>query len=134
MSAIIFFDGVCNFCDRSVQFIFQRDNKGYFQFCPLQSEKAELLLSQSGGSSSKDGALYTVMLLENGKIYERSTAALRMARKLNKTWPLLYILMIVPRPIRDFVYAFIAKNRYKWFGKKESCMIPSAELRSRFIL
>jgi predicted DCC family thiol-disulfide oxidoreductase YuxK len=134
MSAIIFFDGVCNFCDRSVQFIFQRDTKGYFQFCPLQSEKAELLLSQSGGSSSKDGALYTVMLLENGKIYERSTAALRMARKLNKAWPLLYLLMIVPRPIRDFVYAFIAKNRYKWFGKKESCLIPSAALRSRFIL
>jgi predicted DCC family thiol-disulfide oxidoreductase YuxK len=126
---IVLFDGVCNLCTGSVLFILKRDKKDYFRFASLQSEAAGKMLA--GTPLTQD--LDTFVLVENGKIYNRSTAALRVARKLPGLWPLLYLFIVVPRFIRDGVYRYISANRYKWFGKKESCMIPTAELRQKFI-
>lgn len=126
---IVLFDGVCNLCTGSVLFILKRDKKDYFRFVSLQSEAAQKLLA--GTTLTQD--LDTFVLVENGVIYNRSTAALRVARKLSGLWPLLYVFIIVPKFIRDGVYRFISANRYKWFGKKDSCMIPTPELRQKFI-
>lgn len=126
---IVLFDGVCNLCTGSVLFILQRDKKDYFRFASLQSDEAGKLLE--GTTLTHD--LDTFVLVENGIIYNRSTAALRVARKLSGLWPVLYLFIIVPKFIRDGVYRLISANRYKWFGKKESCMIPTPEVRQKFI-
>ena len=129
--AIIFFDGVCNLCTGSVRFVINRDKKDLFRFAALQSDAALQQLQPFGGlTDDKPG---TVMLLENGQLYHRSTAALRIARQLDKGWPLLYAFIIVPAFIRDFVYDLIAKNRYRIWGKQESCMVPTAELKAKFL-
>ncbi len=127
-SAIVLFDGVCNFCNSSINFIIKRDQKGYFKFAPLQSEIAQKLVGDKTKPMPE-----SVILIENGRTYDRSSAALRIAKKLNVLWPLLYIFIIVPKPIRDAVYNLIGRNRYKWFGKTEACMIPTPEVRSRFL-
>ena len=130
VEAIILFDGVCNLCNGSVQFILKRDKKNYFQFASLQSDFGQKTLSENQLPSDDFKSL---LLLENGKLYQSSTAALRIARKLDGGWPLFYGLVIVPRFIRNFIYQIIAKNRYRWFGKQESCMIPTPEYQARFI-
>lgn len=130
MSGIILFDGICNLCDKSIRFIFQHDPEGYFHFAPLQSEEAQHLLAEAGAGRPD---LSSILLIEDGKVYDRSSAALLIARRLNHAWPLLYLGMLVPRPLRDFVYKFIARNRYKWFGQKEQCDLPPKGLRERFI-
>ena len=128
--AVIFFDGVCNLCNHSVQFIIKRDHKDYFRFAALQSDIAGQKLSDFDFNADN---LKTIILLENGKVYLRSTAALRIARHLSGGWPILFGLIIIPAFIRDFVYQLIANNRYRIWGKTESCMVPSAELRAKFL-
>lgn len=126
---ILLFDGVCNVCNGFVQFVIKRDPAGYFQFASLQSEEGKKLLQQYGLPET----LETVVLIENNTAYTYSTAPLRTARKLKGFWKFGYVFLIVPRFIRDAVYRFIARNRYRWFGKKESCMMPSPDVQSRFI-
>lgn len=126
---IVLFDGVCNLCTGSVQFVIKRDVKGYFRFASFQSETGEKLRTAAG----LEEKMMTFCLIENGKFYTRSTAALRVSRNLKGFWPLLYGFMIVPKFIRDFVYNQIAKNRYRWWGKKDSCMVPTPEVKEKFI-
>lgn len=128
--AIILFDGVCNLCNRSVQFILKRDKKGYFHFTSLQSEAGQELLAEN---ELPQADFNSFVLIENGKVYQKSTAALRVCRKLSGGWPLLYGFIIVPPFIRNAVYSWIARNRYKWFGKKEACMLPKPEWKERFL-
>lgn len=128
--SIILFDGVCNLCNNSIIFIIKRDPKDTFRFAPLQEGKgAELIAKHNIDTSRTD----SIILIENGKVYVKSTAALRVARKLKGAWPLLYGFIIIPTFIRNWVYDFIARNRYKWYGKKESCMIPTPELKAKFL-
>jgi predicted DCC family thiol-disulfide oxidoreductase YuxK len=126
---LIFFDGDCNLCQYAVQFVLQRDQKGLFCFASLQSELANELLSASGQVPLE---LSSFILWEEGKIYYRSTAALRVAKGLPALWPLLYVFIIVPTFIRDGIYNWIAANRYQWWGKSASCMVPKLEWKNRF--
>jgi predicted DCC family thiol-disulfide oxidoreductase YuxK len=123
---VILFDGVCNLCTGSVRFVIERDSRRLFRFASLQSPVAEKLLGERGGNES-------VVLLEKGKAYRRSTAALRIARRLDGLWPLLAALLIVPRPLRDAVYDWIGRRRYRWFGKRDACWRPQAQLAERFL-
>ncbi|MCB0548247.1 MAG: thiol-disulfide oxidoreductase DCC family protein [Phaeodactylibacter sp.] len=127
---VLLFDGVCNLCNGAVQFIIERDPKGVFRFASLQSAAAKNLL-EPYPEAPED--ISTIVLLENSRMYTRSDAALRAARHLPGAWPALYGFLIVPRSIRDAVYNWIARNRYRWFGKKDQCMIPTPELRDRFL-
>ena len=130
MKRIILFDGVCNFCDSSVQFIIKRDPAAHFLFTSLQSEKGLELTKKYAIPEDVD----SLVLIENGKAFTKSSAALRIAKKLDGLWHLFFLFILVPRKIRDGVYDYVAKNRYKWFGKKEdACMLPSPEQRKRFI-
>jgi len=130
MQRVILFDGECNFCDSSVQFIIKRDPYAYFHFASLQSEIGVALTKKYGVPEEVDSLVY----IEKNKTYTKSGAALRIAKKLDGLWHLLFIFILVPRPIRDGVYAYIARNRYKWFGKKElACSLPSPEVRARFL-
>lgn len=130
MKRIIFFDGLCNLCNGAVQFVIKRDTQNHFQFASLQSEYATEELAKFNLEPLHGDSF---VLLENDKVYQRSTAALRVARRLKGLWPMLYVFIIVPRFIRDAVYNYIAKNRYKWFGKKESCWVPTPELKEKFL-
>ncbi len=130
--AIILFDGVCNLCNSSVQFVIKRDKKEQFRFAALQGEFGRQVLDQYKNKLPAR-TMDSFILLEKDDLYTQSTAALRVARRLPGGWRLLYAFMIVPRFIRDGVYKLIARNRYKWFGKKESCMIPSPSLKARFL-
>lgn len=127
---IILFDGVCNFCDGAINFILKQDQKGVFRFAPLQSEAAQKILSQYK-LPIKD--FESFVLIDEGKVYKKSAASLKVMSKLPWYWKASQIFWIVPPFIRNAIYDFIAKNRYKWFGKKEECMIPTAEVRSRFL-
>jgi len=129
MTRVILFDGVCNFCNSSVQFIIKRDPRGIYQFTSLQSEVGQKLLKDHEVPVELDSFIY----IEDEKIYFKSTAALKVFRNLKGLWKFLYIFIIVPRPLRDVVYGVIARNRYKWFGKRDACMIPSPEQRKRFL-
>lgn len=127
---LVLFDGVCNLCNNSVQRIISNDENDYFRFASLQSDFAKEKLNEFGLVSEH---LKSVILIENNKIYTKSTAALRIAKKLKGAYKILYVFIIIPSFIRDFVYNYIAKNRYKWFGKQESCWIPSQELKAKFL-
>jgi predicted DCC family thiol-disulfide oxidoreductase YuxK len=127
---IILFDGVCNLCNGLVQFIIKIDKKEVFKFSSLQSDFGQRILLENN-LDTKD--LNSFIFLDQGKLYHKSTAALKMYKAIGSFWQLLYIFIIVPRPIRDWIYSLIANNRYKWFGKQESCWIPTPELKSRFI-
>lgn len=135
--SVIFFDGVCNLCNASVNFVIDRDAKGEFKFAALQSEYANQQLKKAGliaDLPAQDAlALDSIVLLENGSWYTKSTAALRIARRLDGAWPLVYSFVIVPKFIRDRIYAWIARKRYNWFGRLDACKIPTPELRTRFI-
>ena len=128
--AVILFDGVCNLCSGFVQFVIDRDKESYFKFGSLQSEEARPYLEKCQLPAS---TLTSVVLYENGKCYTRSEAALRIFKKLSGGWPILFGFMAVPGFIRNRVYNFIATNRYRWFGKQESCWLPTPELKSRFL-
>ncbi|HMP98675.1 MAG TPA: thiol-disulfide oxidoreductase DCC family protein [Cyclobacteriaceae bacterium] len=127
---IVLFDGVCNLCNSSVQFIIKRDQRAYFQFAAIQQVDQKILPATFELNRQDPQSL---ILLEDGKIYERSDAALRIARKLNGLWPILYVLIIIPRFIRNPLYNFVARNRYSWFGRKDQCMLPSPALKARFL-
>jgi predicted DCC family thiol-disulfide oxidoreductase YuxK len=127
---IVLFDGVCNLCNGAVQFIIRHDKKNIFMFASLQSEVGRKILEQYNFPLDE---LNSFILIENNKAYTRSTGALRVAKKLNGLWPLLYGFIIIPKFIRDSIYNWVAGNRYKWFGKKDDCMIPTPELKARFL-
>lgn len=127
---VILFDGVCNLCSRAVQFVIKRDKKKRFHFASLQSAFGAEVLKQFNLPAND---LNSFILLENNQVYTRSTGALKVSKQLNGLWPILYVFIIVPKFIRDAVYRFIANNRYKWFGKKEACWVPTRVLRERFI-
>jgi predicted DCC family thiol-disulfide oxidoreductase YuxK len=129
MHPVILFDGVCNFCDASVQFILDRDPNETFHFASLQSEAGQELLKKHQVRDDVD----SMILIENEKVYYKSAAALRISRHLRGAWKLLYVFIIVPAPIRNIVYDLIARNRYKWFGQKDSCMLPPPNVRKRFL-
>jgi predicted DCC family thiol-disulfide oxidoreductase YuxK len=124
--AVVLFDGVCNLCNGAVRFILARDPAARFRFASLQSDAARRLLGDGGPAE-------TIVLLDAGKTYVKSTAALRIARGLRFPWPLLYAFVAVPRPVRDLIYDWVARHRYRWFGKRDTCMLPTPELRERFL-
>ncbi|WP_107942891.1 thiol-disulfide oxidoreductase DCC family protein [Metasolibacillus fluoroglycofenilyticus] len=126
--AIVLFDGECHFCDASVQFIIKRDPKGYFQFASLQSEVGRELLERYQVPKAD-----SIVLIENGRYFLQSTAALKIARRLQGFWRFAYVFIAVPTGVRNFAYNKLAKNRYKWFGKKELCELPSQDIRQRFL-
>ena len=128
--AIVLFDGVCNFCNDRINFIIKHDTKDYFRFAALQSDIGKKILPHHGILIPD---LDTFILVEGGKTYDRTTAALRIAKHLDGLWPAMYVFIIVPPFLRDLVYKVIAKNRYKWWGEKESCMIPTPEVRLKFL-
>jgi len=127
---IILFDGVCNLCNKSVTCVIKRDKKDVFRYAALQNEAGQRLVKKHDIDTSKTDS---IILVDGDRAYTKSTAALKIARHLGGGYPLLYGFMIVPNFIRNWVYDYIAKNRYKWYGKKESCMIPTPELKSKFL-
>ena len=129
---VVLFDGVCNLCNGSVQFIIDHDQAGVFRFAPLQSDIAATMLASLGHAHDR-ATLDSVILVEEDHVYERSDAALRIARRLSFPWSLVYPSIVVPRFARDGVYRVIAKNRYRWFGHTPQCRVPTPELRARFL-
>lgn len=128
---IILFDGVCNFCNGAINFVLKQDKKGIFRFAPLQSETGQSLLNRYNLSTKEFDSF---VLIDNGKVYKKSAASLQVMNKLPWYWKELQLLKIIPTAFRDAIYDFIAKNRYKWFGKKEQCMMPTPEMRNRFLV
>lgn len=128
--SIILFDGICNLCNSSVQFVLRHDKNKKFNFASLQSDAALKLLLQFNVKNSK---LDSIVLIEGNKIYDKSTAALKIAKELHGFWSIFYVFILIPKPIRDFVYDFIAKNRYRWFGKKDSCLMSLNGVEDRFL-
>ncbi|QFT88762.1 hypothetical protein FIU87_08905 [Bacillus sp. THAF10] len=127
---IILFDGVCNLCNSAVTFVIKRDKNEVFKFASLQSEAGKKLLRNKFNANEEFNSFF---LVQGDKIYDKSSAALYVAKALNLPWKFLFPLILIPKPLRDMVYSFIANNRYKWFGKSESCMLPSPELKNRFL-
>ncbi len=127
---IILFDGICNFCNNSVIFILKRNIKTPIYFAALQSEVGQRLLTEYELPVKE---MESIVFIEQGKAYMQSTAALRICRCLRGLWPLCYGFIIVPKFIRDDIYNWIAKNRYKWFGIRKECMIPTPEMKTRFL-
>lgn len=128
--SVILFDGLCNLCSSSVQFIIKRDSSAHFRFASLQSSFGQHYLEVF---KLPAGQLHSIILIQNGIVFQKSSAALEILKRLDGPWPVLYVFKIVPSIIRDWLYSIIAKNRYAWFGKKDACMIPTPELKSRFI-
>jgi predicted DCC family thiol-disulfide oxidoreductase YuxK len=127
---VILFDGVCNLCNASVQFIINRDPKAKFKFASLQSEAGQQLLKQFNLAPDK---LYSVIVVYQNKAHDRSRAALEIARRLSGLWPLFYGFIIVPPIIRNFIYDWISRNRYRWFGVRQECMMPTPDMKARFL-
>lgn len=135
MAAIILFDGVCNLCNGFVQFIIEHDPAGKFQFTALQSDAGQALLRQHGLRIATDGAgPDSVRLLENGHLYSHSTAVLRIAQRLGGGWAMLAAPgWLLPTALRDAIYRFVARHRYRWFGRREACWLPTPALKARFL-
>lgn len=128
---VLFFDGVCNLCNAAVQFVIRHDKKGVIRFASLQSDRGKAALEAvSGQRGVRPDSL---IFFEKEKYFIESDAALRVARYLDGGWKALAWLRIFPKGLRDAVYRLIARNRYRWFGKKQACMIPTAALRARFL-
>jgi predicted DCC family thiol-disulfide oxidoreductase YuxK len=128
ISPVLFFDGDCILCNRAVQYVIRHDRAKVFYFSPLGSPAANDLLKDMAGVRPD-----TFLLLLKGKCYTRSTAALMVAKLLGGWRSSLYVLMVIPRPLRDGLYDLVARNRYKWFGRSETCLIPSPEVMNRFL-
>ncbi|MEZ4406584.1 MAG: thiol-disulfide oxidoreductase DCC family protein [Polyangiales bacterium] len=129
---VVLFDGVCNLCNGAVQFIVDRDPTGRFRFASLQSTAGERLLRERG-VTPPEGDPESVLLVEGERVWSHSDAALRIARGLARPWRWAWVFVVVPRVIRDAVYRWVARNRYRWFGKSEACRVPTPELRARFV-
>jgi len=127
---VILFDGSCGLCTRAVRFVLRHDPRGRFRFAALQSDTGRRLLEEAGRLPPDTDS---VMLIEPGRLFIRSTAALRIARGLSGPWPLWYILIVVPRPLRDAVYRFVARRRTRWFGRPAYCPVPAPEWKERFL-
>jgi len=127
---LVIFDGVCNLCEASVNFIIRHDKDGIFRFVPSQSELGAALQQQYGVNTA---GLDTVVLIRDGRLYTESDAGVRIAAAFDGPWRLLGLASWVPRPVRNWVYRRIANNRYAWFGRKEVCLIPTPEMRGRFL-
>jgi predicted DCC family thiol-disulfide oxidoreductase YuxK len=127
---IILFDGVCNFCNSAVNFTLKRNKKANIMFAPMQSEAGQKLLLQY---DLPENDMKSFIFIEDAIVYKQSTGALKVCRHLRGLWPICYGLIIVPAFIRDGIYNWIAKNRYKWFGIRQSCMIPTPEVNARFL-
>jgi len=123
---VILFDGVCNLCTGSVQFVIERDSRKRFRFASLQSPVAEKLLGRRDD-------LESMVLVQDGKTYRKSTAALLIAKRLDGLWPALSVFLVVPRFLRDAVYDWIGRRRYRMFGKRDVCWTPGPELAERFL-
>jgi predicted DCC family thiol-disulfide oxidoreductase YuxK len=128
--AVVLFDGVCNLCNGVVRFVIARDPDAHFQFAALTSKAAARLLD---GLPNPDPRPDSVLLIDNGCVFTRSDAALRIARRLTFPWPMAYALVLLPRGWRDAAYDAIARRRYRWFGRRETCMVPSPAVRTRFL-
>lgn len=128
--SIILFDGVCNLCNSAVQFIIKRDHKNRFRFASLQSSIGQHYLRIY---SINEPGVYSVILIKNRKVYDRSAAVLEISRDLSGLWPVFYSLKVIPSFLRDAVYRMVAKSRYRIFGKMDQCMIPSRELNAKFL-
>ena len=127
---IIFFDGVCNLCNRFIQFVIKYDKRKLFYFAPLQGRNSKIFLNEKDLKIDK---IQTIFLFDSGKIYNRSTAVLKIIKLFSNYWSLFYIFIIIPKFIRDLVYNIVAKYRYKLFGKMDQCMIPHPSLMDRFL-
>lgn len=127
---ILLFDGVCNLCDDMVQQVIKRDRKGKFMFASLQSDTGQALLKKFNRPTNDFDSF---VIVEGDKHYTKSTAALRVLRGFGGGWKLMYGFIVIPKFIRDGVYNLIAKNRYRWYGKKDQCMMPTPELKARFL-
>ena len=132
---VLLFDGVCNLCSRTVRFLVRRQPQdastpGTFRFATLQSPAADLLLLAVNAPVPLPESMIVV---DGGRLYTHSDAALRLAKRLPFPWPLFTVFRIVPRPIRNALYRLVARNRYNWFGKKDACMVPTADLKARFL-
>ncbi len=127
---VLLIDGHCNMCHGLAKFVVGRDKRAVFRFASLQSELGRRLLQEGG---MPEDALETFVMVDNGKYYTKSTAALRIGRKLGWPWSVAYPAIVVPRFVRDRVYRFVARRRYRWFGRSESCLLPTPDMRSRFL-
>lgn len=127
---VILFDGVCNFCNAGINFIIRQDKKKVFRFAPLQSEAGQKLLKQYNLPTE---GFESFVLIDAGKVYQKSAAGLRVCGQLPWYWGWTQAFWIAPKFLRDGVYNFLARNRYKWFGKKNECMVPTPQLKSRFV-
>jgi len=129
--AIVVYDGVCNLCSATVRFIIRRDRAGYFRFAALQSEQGRALLAPFGLPARDAGS---IVVLAGGRAFTRSSASVRIARRLRWPWPALgALLWLVPRPLRNAGYDLVARHRYRWFGRQDRCERPPPELRERFL-
>jgi predicted DCC family thiol-disulfide oxidoreductase YuxK len=132
-ATIVLFDGVCNLCTGSVRFLMRRDRRRQFRFASLQSPAGQALVARhgvaeaTGASGASGGSLETLVVIEAGRARVRSEAALLLARRLPWPWPMLAVLLALPRALRDALYGFVARHRYRWFGRTESCMVPTSE-------
>jgi predicted DCC family thiol-disulfide oxidoreductase YuxK len=127
---VLYFDGVCNLCNGVVKFIIKRDKKAKFKFASLQSVSGQNILKQYNLSIDN---LESFILIKDNKFYNKSSAGLMVLKELGGWWKLLYAFIIIPKPIRDFIYDLIAKRRYKIFGRSDTCMVPIPELKERFL-
>lgn len=126
---VILFDGVCNLCSALVRFVVARDPHARFQFASLTSDAAARVLD----GVTRDALPDSVVLIEDGQVFTRSDAALRIARRLTFPWRLAYAAIVLPRGFRDVLYDAVAARRYRWFGRRETCMIPTPAIRGRFL-
>ena len=130
---IVLFDGVCNLCSGVVRFVIARDPHAHFRFAALQSDAARRACAEVGATPPAAVEPDTIIVIVNGRALERSDAALAIAARLPFPWPIFGVFRILPRPLRDWLYRLVARNRYRWFGKSDTCMMPTPELRARFL-
>jgi predicted DCC family thiol-disulfide oxidoreductase YuxK len=131
--AIILFDGVCNLCNGTVQFLVKRDRAARFRFASLQGEAARRVCAEAGIAAPDAREPDSIIVVADGRALERSDAVLAIAARLPFPWPLLGAFRVLPQGLRDLAYRFVARRRYRWFGRRESCMVPTPALRDRFI-
>jgi predicted DCC family thiol-disulfide oxidoreductase YuxK len=127
---IVLFDGVCNFCSASVQFVIKRNSRSNIMFCQIQSEPGQRLIAEYGLSGL---GLNSMVLIHRGKAYIKSSAALRIAAMMDMPWPLMFVFIVVPPFIRHRVYDWIGQRRYHWYGKRDACWVPDTEIQNRFL-
>lgn len=129
MNPVVLFDGVCNFCNGAVNFIIRHDRRKKFKFAPLQSKIGQEMKAKYGVDRDID----SIILVEDGQAFAHSTAGLRIARRLGGIWSLGYVFIIIPASLRDFCYRLFAKYRYRLFGRQDACMLPTPDVRERFL-